>query len=223
MQAGTQVDVSFTGTPVFTTSNLGITEGGTSFVGFYNEGSLGSRTHREDAAAVYPELNLGSFGRILIGGYSTNSSGYDDGITMTPPGSTRAIGFNFGSYADNNGNGLFQGNSTSSTQFLIRVFEGAGNMTGEYTVSGLDRPNLGFFGVATSGDITGVQLFVQNFAGPGNRTYALIDNFSSGGTTLSGGGGGGGGEPTGGDVPEPGTYALFGAGLLAIALIRKKL
>jgi hypothetical protein len=190
-------------------------------VGFYNESTSGYFTYRDNmAGAGFSSYNLSSFGWVMIGGGSTSTTAFNGGLSMAPPTGMRAVGFNFGAYADNQLGSTVQ--SSSSTQFLIRVFEGAGNMTGEYTVNGANRPNLAFFGVATSGDISGVQLFTRNIGSSTFKTYALVDNFSFGGTTLTGSSGGGGGGPSGGEVPEPGTYLMAGLGLLGLVLLRRR-
>lgn len=220
--AGTKVDVPFTSSVGISTNATPLTEGGASFLGFYNEPSAGNFTYRQNQSTIDSVLNLGSFGWIMIGGGATNGSVYNAGLATTPSAGSRAVGFNFGAYNESSTGNVT--NSTSATTFLIRVYEGAGNMTGEYFVNGANRPGLGFFGVATSGDISGVTIYSVNAGGAGAKTYTFIDNFTYGGTTLSSGGGGGQDPPppTGGDVPEPGTYALAGLGLLALALIRKK-
>jgi hypothetical protein len=65
-------------------------------------------------------------------------------------------------------------------------------------VSTFDRPNRAFFGVVSSTDITSIQIT--------SEVFPILDNFSYG-------------SP----VPEPGTLALFGTGLLAVARkIRKR-
>ncbi len=220
--AGTRVDVPFVSTATFSGNSTPITDGGASFLGFYNEPSAGNLTYRQTPSSVDPILNLGSFGFVMIGGGATNASVYNAGLNMTPGASSRAVGFDFGAYNESSTGNI--SNSTAATTFLIRVFEGAGNMTGEYTVNGVNRPGLGFFGVATSGDISGVAIYSLNGGGAGSKTFTLIDNFSYGATTLSGGGGGGGEDPppSGGDVPEPGTYALAGLGLLGMVLLRRR-
>lgn len=223
--AGTKVDVPFTESIAYSATGGGVSEGGASFLGFYNEPSAGYMTYRQNQSTIDPVMNLGGFGFIMIGGGATNASVYNAGLATAPGAGSRAVGFDFGSYNESSSGNIT--NSTSATTFLIRVYEGAGNMTGEYYVNGANRPGLGFFGVATSGDISGVTIYSVNEGGAGARTYTFIDNFSYGGTTLTSGGGGGGGNedpppPTGGDVPEPATYALAGLGLIAMVLIRKK-
>ncbi len=223
VSAGTKVDVPFTASIAYTAAGSGINDGGASFLGFYNEPSAGYMTYRQQQSTIDPVLNLGSFGWIMIGGGATNASVYNAGLATTPGAGSRAVGFDFGAYNESSTGNIT--NSTSATTFLIRVYEGAGNMTGEYFVNGANRPSLGFFGVATSGDISGVTIYSVNAGGAGAKTYTFIDNFTYGGTTLSSGGGGGGEDPpppTGGDVPEPSTYALAGLGLVAMALIRKR-
>jgi hypothetical protein len=216
--AGTRVDVPFAGPSSFSTGSTPTSDGGASFLGFYNEpGPVGYLTYRQNQSSIDASLNLGSFGFIMIGGGATSSSVYSAGLNMSPAASSRAVGFDFGAYNEFS-TGMIS-NSTSATTFLIRVFEGAGNMTGEYEVNGVNRPSLGFFGVATSGDISGVSIYSKNESGAGWKTFTFVDNFSYGATTLSGGGDP---PPSGGDVPEPGTYALAGLGLLGMVLLRRK-
>jgi hypothetical protein len=212
----------------FNTTASGLSESGTSFVGFYNEATSGYFTYRDNPGSNLPNLNLGTFGFVMIGGGSTSASQYNAGFTITPLGGLTGIGFDFGSYADN---GSTRINSTSSTQFLIRVAEG-GNGYVDYYVNGVNRPNLGFFGITTTGNISGIQILTTNIGGAGYTTYAVVDNFSYGLATQptgggedpppSGGGEGGGGDPGNTDLPEPSTYALAGLGLLTMVYLRRR-
>jgi hypothetical protein len=202
-------------------ASTGITESsGASFVGYYNESSSGFFSYRQNDAGYGGELNLGSFGFFFIGGGSTTSN-YNAGISMNPGAGITAVGFDFGSFADDGASARI--NSNSTTQYLIRVFEG-GNPFVEYTVNGANRPGLSFFGVATSGNISNVQLLTRQI-GPNSSytTYGIVDNFSFGTTSLTAGGGGGeGGGGGGGEVPEPSTYALAGLGLVTMIYFRRR-
>ncbi len=216
VSAGTQVDIPFATPVVFNFTNAGLPSGGVGFVGFYNEGAANFTYRNNLALGAESSLNLASYGFAMIGGGTGSIVNFSAGLNVTPVAGSRAIGFDFGGYYELTAGG--RSNSTSSTEFLVRVYEG-GVLSNSYTVNGADRPNLAFFGVATSGDISGVEILTRNITGA-DGAYVILDNYSYGNTTLTGGGG----EPPsgGGDLPEPSTYVMAGVGLLSLFVLRRK-
>lgn len=213
---------TFSGTQQNSTS-AGITEGATSFVGFYNDGAPSYFTWRVNEATIAPDnpLFLTSFGSFMLGGLVTPQTGFTGGMLIVPQSGVTGLGFDFGAFALNAGNDAI--NNTSSTIFRINIFEN-GLLSQSVDVNGANRPNLAFFGVATSGNISGIQVLTNNLGPAGNTSFVVVDNYSFGQTALTSGGGDpppSGGDP-GTELPEPSTYAMAGLGLLTLVYFRRR-
>ncbi|MDX2270032.1 MAG: PEP-CTERM sorting domain-containing protein [Bryobacter sp.] len=219
--SGSATTYAFNGSALNTTS-AGLSESGTSFVGFYNEGTSGYFTYRIDQASIsIPAINLASYGFFILGGGSTSTSGFNGGLMVDPVSGVTSLGFDFGAFALDGFDNVV--NNTSATTFRINIFED-GILAQTVDVSGANRPNLAFFGVSTSGQITGVEVLTNNIGSAGYTTRIVLDNYSFGQTALTSGGGDpppGGGDP-GTELPEPSTYAMAGLGLLALVYFRRR-
>lgn len=100
---------------------------------------------------------------------------------------------------------LFSGQSGAT----LYAYDSGDNLL-ESAISDSDGDTLDFFGVITDEPISWFEVILNQ--PPGG--WALDD--------LYFGGPGAGKKGNGGEIPEPGTLALVGAGLLAAAVVRKK-
>lgn len=91
-------------------------------------------------------------------------------------------------------------------QTTVQATVNSGEATENFSINTVNRPTPSFFGVVSDSNT----VLLVRFGVPAGQAGLILDNVSVG-TAGSGGGA----------VPEPGAIALLGAGLVAIAILRK--
>jgi len=220
---------SFTSLPSFTLGN-GVQ------VGISVAGSPGATTNSGNQARVNNSgVDIAGFGSPLAGSYL---------VTYAPVSGTGG-----GANPDNFAHSLTFTFTGGTSEFLIDYF-GADSSSNFFTVNGLATQyalptnscdfaeqecggtgrQIGFVAdgtVTAINSVTFTFVGVDNFAGFQGDTV-LFDNLrvvaanGTGSTGTGGTGTGGNGTNGGGEIPEPSTYALMGAGLMALAYARRK-
>ncbi len=216
-------DFNGIGSPYSATS-AGVTLSSINYRGFYNESStVGYDTYLYGTPPA--GLTLGTGGYMMGGiampsvagsGVATPDTGLR--VDLSSLAAFNALSFDFSAFR----NALGSGNMIYSTagtpiNLTLQVYE-SGSLTDTRTLTvPVGSPGAGFFGFTTTGSISGVRLLIST---PTNTELnrVLLDNLSYAQAVASGGGGGGGGE-----IPEPQTYLLCAAGLISVALIRRKM
>lgn len=207
-------------------TSAGVTLNSVKYLGYYNESS----TIRYDTylwGAPVSGFDIGSSGYMMGGsnaggvdalgtGVSTPDSGMR--VDVSSLAALNALSFNFSAlrFASSNGSTIY---STVGTpiNLLLEVYEG-GALTGTRTLTvPAGSPAAGFFGFTATGSISSIRILISTPTGTdGNRV--ILDNLAYAQIAA----GGGGGEPSGGEVPEPQTFILCGAGLLCVAFFSRK-
>lgn len=207
-------------------SAAGVTLNSVNYQGFYNESStVGYDTYLWGNPSA--GFNFGTGGYMLGGPNSgvlgTGVSSPDSGIRIDLSGApaSNALAFDFSAFrfANPSGNVIY---STAGTpiNLTLQVYEG-GSLTGTRTLTvPAGSPALGFYGFTTTGTISSVRILISTPNGTdGNRI--AIDNLAYA-QVVQQGPGNEDPPPTGGDIPEPQTYLLCGAGLMAAAVLKRR-
>jgi hypothetical protein len=211
----------FTGANQSSSTNAGLTYGSVNYVGFYNESTgptnSGYFTFRWQSPSPGYDTGTGDY---LIGG---SSGGTGDGTNGTgiradllSLSNITALSFNFSGYRNNTSGTTLYSTTPSPITLDFALFE-SNVLT--YTKTLTIPPGtlgLGFFGITTTGNITGIRL---NILSPTNseQNRIILDNFAYAQAAETQGSSGGGGE-----VPEPESYLLCAAGLLGAFFLRRK-
>lgn len=224
-----QVTQSFTGADLSNTTSAGLTLAGVNYLGYYTENTITSySTVRYNPFA---QVSTGT-GAYMMGGNANwfGSSGYLHGLVinlLSPVTTPQAISFNYSAFRINNSNdAIVYSNAGNPIVLRMELFESnvlteTRNLTVPFS-SG--SPVAGYFGFTVSGTVSSVRLLIDSPAFS-NSDRIILDNFAYAQIAATGGGneppppaGGGGG----GDIPEPTTYLVTAAGLLALASLRKR-
>ena len=163
----------------------GLTVAGVNFVGKYGTSSYFLHVVEANGSQPWYEWNSGA---VLRG----DSSAIDRTLIVTLPLSTFAFGMDLATGGIN------------ASDLTIRI-----NGTTNYTVTTLNRPNLKFFGLTSTEQITLVEILF-----PTTNIYPMLDNFATANV------GGGGGTPE--ETPEVASLLLCATGLVWIARTGRK-
>ena len=204
----------------FVSGITGITLGGITYRGFYNESSsVGYDTYLY-GSPVSGE-NLGSGGYMVGGAFGQTGTGVspsDTGLSVNfgSIASINALSFNFSGWRDNSTGTRINSTAGTPINLTLQVYEGANLSIRTLVIPPAAgsplNPVSGFFGFTTSGSISSIRLLISTPTNTGLNLVAL-DNLSYATIETSGGGG---------SVPEPQTYLLCAAGLFGAALLRRK-
>lgn len=219
---------SFNSLPNFTLGN-GIQ------VGISVAGSPGATTNSGNQARVNDSgVDIGGFGSPLAGRYlvtsvvgtggGSNPDNFAHSLTFTFTGGTSEFLIDY--FASDSASNFFTVNGlatqyalpTNACNFGAGQCSGTGRQIGfvaDGTVTAINSVTFTFVGVDNFADFQGDTVLFDNL-----RVVAANGTGSTG--TGGTGGNGGNGTNGGGEIPEPSTYALMGAGLMALAYARRK-
>lgn len=219
-----QVTQNFTGSNQSGNGALGLTLDGVNYLGYYTENSVTSySTFRYNPD---PPYNIGS-GAYIMGGNTNlaSASGYIHGLVInlvSPVSTPQAISFNYSAFRITNaGSNNVYSTSTTPIVLLMEVYESnvlteTRNLTVPFSAG---SPVAGYFGFTTSGTVSSVRLLINSLSTT-LTDRIILDNFAY--AQIAATGGGNEPPPSGGDIPEPATYLVTAASLLALASLRKR-
>lgn len=220
-----QVTQNFNG--IGSLSNLtsaGVTLNSVNYLGYYNDSStIQYNTYLWGSPVA--GYDIGSSGYMMGGSYTGGTDAFGTGVSTPDSGlrvnvsslaALNALSFNFSAMRFSSSGSTIYSTAGTPINLLLEVYEG-GSLTSTRTLTvPTGSPSAGFFGFTTTGSISSIRLLISTPTGTdGNRV--ILDNLAY--AQIAGGGGG---ESGGGEVPEPQTYALCGAGLLCIAYFSRK-
>ncbi len=219
-----QVTQDFTGGDQSGAGAAGLTLAGVNYLGYYTETAITSySTFRYNPVSV---LSTGT-GAYMMGGNNgwNGTSGYVHGLVinlLSPATTPQAISFNYSAFRINNSNdALVYSNAGNPIVLRMELYE-SNVLTETRNLSvpfSSGSPVAGYFGFTTSGTVSSVRLLIDSPAFS-NTDRIILDNFAY--AQIAATGGGNEPPPSGGDIPEPATYLVTAASLLALARLRKR-
>ena len=218
--SGTVVTQTFASVPGSITSVSSITAGSVIYAGFYNENSGGGNdTYVWSAPSAGFQTGTGAY--IMGGSISSFLAGNgtaNTGIraTLNSLSGITALAFNFSAFRFSSGGVPIYSAIGAPIVLQMDLFEN-GIQTGTRSLTvPVGSLGLGFMGFTTTGNITGIKLYMD---APTNTdaNRIVLDNFAYASAA---------GEPPptsgGGEIPEPSTYLLCAVGLLGAAFLRRR-
>jgi hypothetical protein len=208
----------------YNTTSAGLPRSGVNYLGFYNESTTaGHMTYRSPGTSDPDEIGSGG---LMLGGASAIFTGLTTGdvhglrVSFGSIPNITSLSFNYSAYRSS---GLTNIYSTTLAPITLRleVYEAGDWVTSTGTASlpvPVGTSVAGFFGFTTTGNISGIKLYINAPSGT-DTNLVILDNLAWATAAEAAGGGGTGGA---GEIPEPSSYLLCAAGLFGAALIRRK-